>query len=262
MPIGNSEMLLASLYKSLGRAWSDADITELLNFRRRYILACYLNDKHPIWNSAVSNPSGEKLMALFDLSEFEMSTPQCSTHYSPAGNGDVLDIVVHQNIRVSDVTVSDFLDSDHMPIIFHILDHVKIRNLSEPIETFTDWEQFQSFASELISPRIKINSGIEVDKAACNFSAPIASAYRLETSKVTLSGINNDTPGLDRLLKHKRRLRKLWQETRDPACKTTVNWIMKSIRRISVKRHMISGKQKQVTLKSHLRLFGPLRNLS
>jgi hypothetical protein len=41
-------------------------------------------------------------MALFDLSGFEISAPQCSTQYSPAGNGDVLDIVVHQNIRVSE----------------------------------------------------------------------------------------------------------------------------------------------------------------
>jgi hypothetical protein len=47
--------------------------------------------------------------------------------------------------------------------------------------------------------------------------------------------INNDIPGLDRLLKHKRRLRTLWQETRDPACKTAVNWVKKSIRRIARK---------------------------
>jgi hypothetical protein len=146
-------------------------------------LAGDLNAKHPFWNSAVSNPSDEKLMALFDLSEIEISAPQCPTHYSPAGNGDMLDIVVHQNIRVSDVTVSDILDSDHQPIIFHILDHVKIRNLSEPIGKITDWDRFQSFTSELISPRMEINSGVEADKAALNFTASIASAYRLTTSK-------------------------------------------------------------------------------
>jgi hypothetical protein len=72
IPIGNSEVLLTSVYKSPGRAWSNADITELLTFRRRYILAGDLNAKHPFWNSAVSNPSGEKLMALFDLSEYEI----------------------------------------------------------------------------------------------------------------------------------------------------------------------------------------------
>jgi hypothetical protein len=196
-------------------------------------LAGDLNAEHPFSNSAVANHSGENLMVLFDLSEFEISAPQYTTHYFPARNSDVLDIVVHLNIRLSDVIVSDILDSDHLPIIFHILDHVKIRNLSEPIENFTDWDRFQSLASERISPRIEINSGVEGDKAARDRTAPIASAYRLATSKVTLSDINNDIPGLDRLLKHKRRLRKLWQDTRDPECKTAVNWVTKSIRRMT-----------------------------
>jgi hypothetical protein len=56
--------------------------------------------------------------------------------------------------------------------------------------------------------RIEINSGVEADKAACNFTASIASAYRLATSKVTLSDTNNDIPGLDRPVKHKLSLRK------------------------------------------------------
>jgi hypothetical protein len=38
IPIGNTEMLLASVYKSPLRAWRDADITELLNFRAKSIL--------------------------------------------------------------------------------------------------------------------------------------------------------------------------------------------------------------------------------
>jgi hypothetical protein len=137
-------------------------------------------------------------MALFNLSKFEISAPQYPTNYSHAGNGDMLDVVVHQNIRVSDVIVS-ILDLDHLPIIFHILDHIKIRHLSEPIEKFTDWDQFQSLALELIPPRIKIKMGVEADKAVCNFTASVALAYRLSTSKVTLLDINNCLPGLDRL---------------------------------------------------------------
>jgi hypothetical protein len=85
----------------------------------------------------------------------------------------------NQNIRISDVTVSDILDSDHLPIAFYILDHVKIMNISEPIEKFTDWNRFQSLASELITPKIGINSGVETDKAARDFTASIASAYRM-----------------------------------------------------------------------------------
>jgi hypothetical protein len=175
------------------------------------------------------NTSGEKLLQLLHVNDFEISAPQNPTHYSPAGNGDVLDIVVQQNIRLSHVIVSDILDSDHLPTVFNILEHVTIKQLSEPFEKITDWERFQNIASNLTSPRIEINSGVEADKAALKFTASIASAYRPSTSKVKISELNSDIPGLDKLLKHKKRLRKLWQETRDPLCKKEFNWISKRL---------------------------------
>jgi hypothetical protein len=121
----------------------------------------------------------------------------------------VLDIVLHKNVRLSEVIVSDILDSDHLPIIFHLLDHIRSRNLLDLVDRFTDWERFQRLASELISPKIQINSEEEAYKAARDFTAFIASAYRIATSKITLLDINKDIPGLEYLLKHKRRLRKL-----------------------------------------------------
>jgi exonuclease III len=75
IPIGNNEILFAAVYRSPGHAWIDADITELLSFRKKCILTGDLNAKHPFWNSRVSNPSGEKLMNLLDLEDFEISAP-------------------------------------------------------------------------------------------------------------------------------------------------------------------------------------------
>jgi hypothetical protein len=76
----------------------------------------------------------------------------------------MLGIVVHKNVWLLELTVSDILDSDHLPIVFYLLDHDRTRNLSDLLDKFTDWEWFQSLASELISPRIQINSGEEADK--------------------------------------------------------------------------------------------------
>jgi hypothetical protein len=42
-------------------------------------------------------------------------------------NGDILDTVVDQITRLSGVIVSDILGSDHLPVVFHILDHVKTK---------------------------------------------------------------------------------------------------------------------------------------
>jgi hypothetical protein len=120
-----------------GHAWNDADITKLLRFRYKSLLAGDLNAKHPFWNSVVSNLSGVKLLNLLHINEFEISAPQCPTHYSPAGNGDTLDVVLHKNIRLSEV-VCDILDTDHLPFLFHLLAHVITMNLSDPVGKFSD----------------------------------------------------------------------------------------------------------------------------
>jgi hypothetical protein len=229
-------MLLASVYKSPLRTWRDADITELLNLRTKCILAGDLNATHPVWNSKVSNPSGLKLLDLFVNCNFEISAPQHPTHFVSDGRGDVLDIVVHKDIQLSKVRMLDIMNSDHLPTMFCILDHVKAREILDPVEKFTDWERFQSLTSALLSPRIKINSCTETDKAARNFAASVVSEYRLSTETTTISDSNLDPSGLDQLPKHKQRLGKLRQETWDPSCKTAVNWVTKTIRRMVRKR--------------------------
>jgi hypothetical protein len=104
-----------------------------------------------------------------------------------------------------------------------------------------DLDRFQSLATELILPKVESNSRVEADSAARDFAASIAWAYTLSTRKTTLSDINNHFPGLDRLLKHKQRLREMWQETMDPACKTAVNWVTKQIRGMSRKMYLNGG---------------------
>jgi hypothetical protein len=81
---------------------------------------------------------------LFYVIEFWISAPQCHTHYSHGGNGDILTIVVHQNIRLSGVIVSDILGWYHQPIVFHILDNIKTKNLLDQFEKFTQWKHFKA----------------------------------------------------------------------------------------------------------------------
>jgi hypothetical protein len=192
-------VLLAAVCKSPGHAWNDADITELLSFRHKSLPAGNLNAKHPFWNSAISNTSGAKLLNLLHVNEIEISGPQCPTHYSPAGNGDVLDIFVHENVRLSEIIVSDIMESDHLPIVLHLLDHIRTKNLSNPVDKFTDFERFESIACELISPMIQIISGEKADKAVRDFIAFISSAYRLSLSKISLSHLNKGLSGLESL---------------------------------------------------------------
>jgi hypothetical protein len=93
-----------------------------------------------------------------------------------------------------------------------------------------------SCASELISPSIQIYSSNGADKASHDFASSIATAYRLLTRKTTLSDWKYKIPDIRHLLKHKRKLRKLWIEERDPVCKMAVNWVTQNIRRMVQKK--------------------------
>jgi hypothetical protein len=101
--IGNSRMLLVAVCKSPGHARCNRDVTELLSFRQKSLLAGDLNAKHTYWNSVISKSSGAKLLNLL-----QFTAPQCPTHYSPTADGNVLDIVVHKNVRLSEIIVSDW----------------------------------------------------------------------------------------------------------------------------------------------------------
>jgi hypothetical protein len=108
----------------------------------------------------------------------------------------------HQNFRLSEVVVPDNLGSDHFPVVFSILGPVRAKETFDPVENFTDWERFQSFASELISTNIQIHCSEQADKAARNFAASIALACR----KITLLDQKYELLGLYHLLELKRSL--------------------------------------------------------
>jgi hypothetical protein len=116
-----------------------------------------------------------------------------------------------------------------------MLYNVSTKVISVPFETFTVWDGFQSPVSDLISPSTQIHTFEFAEETARIFTASKASAYRLSTHKITLSELNEELPELERLLQVKHRLRKLWQETRDPVCKTAVNWVNKTVRKMSQK---------------------------
>jgi hypothetical protein len=128
VPIGNSEVLLATVYKPPNKPWCD-DVINLLIFINKSLVAGVLSVKDPAWNSHTSNPSGEKFLALFVSNDSHISASQSPTHYTPRGCGDIFDTVFHQNVHLPGVTVSDVLDSEHIPISFNILELLALRTL-------------------------------------------------------------------------------------------------------------------------------------
>lgn len=67
--------------------------------------------------------------------------------------------------------------------MFTFLDPLRAREAFDPVEILTDWERFQSLASELVSPCIHIRFSEEAVKVARGF---IPFTYRLSTRKTTI----------------------------------------------------------------------------
>jgi hypothetical protein len=107
-------------------------------------------------------PSGEKLLDLFDNNNFQISVPHSPLHYTPQGHGSVLDIMVLQNVHLSDVTSWTQITSLSFPTYIIML-------------ALGIFRRFRSLTTELNSPEIHIDTIEEAEKAASNFTAPIAS---------------------------------------------------------------------------------------
>jgi hypothetical protein len=67
-------------------------------------------------NVHFSNLSCSKLLILLHVNEFEIPAPKYSTHFCTLGNCDALDIVVHKNVWLPEVIVTDILKLENLLI--------------------------------------------------------------------------------------------------------------------------------------------------
>lgn len=75
------------------------------------------------------------------------------------------------------------------------------------------------------------------------FSVLVKPAAIKPTSKITLSKLHNDLSFLEGLLIQKWRSWNLWQITRDLPSNTSVNWVSKTIKRMTRTKHSNAGKE-------------------
>jgi hypothetical protein len=106
---------------------------------------------------------------------------------------------------------------------------------------------------ERVEAAIDRHSSNWADKASCDFAASTVSAYRQTTRKHTILDQKYEIPGLDRLLKNKRKLRKLWQEPGIHHAKWQKTGSLKISGEWCGKEHLKDRKQSWQTTKSHLK---------
>ena len=60
---------------------------------------------------------------------------------------------------LSDISISDYLESDNISILFNLLDYATTTNISGNVRLFTGWQLFHSLVSDLISSKSRFIKG-------------------------------------------------------------------------------------------------------
>jgi hypothetical protein len=204
----------------------------------RFLAGGDYNAKHPNWGSRLTTPRGRQLMAAINAHQLEhLSTGEPT--YWPTDRSkipDLLDFFVTKGISHNYLTVTSCLDlsSDHSPIIVSINSSIQFKDPPDTLHNkHTDWEQFRQNLNELLTQRIELKTSMDLDNAVAYFNNSVQAAARLATPPNRPQVRNQVIYPVDvkRRVAERRRLRRIWQNSRNPRDKALFNRASQSLKR-------------------------------
>lgn len=205
----------------------------------RFLSGGDYNAKHPMWGSRLANPRGRQLLrTLNELSLDYLSTGEptywpSDIHKIP----DLLDFFVTKGLPRNYLNIESSLDlsSDHSPIIVTVNSSVVLR----PAPPFlynknTDWNYFRELVNQNLNLKISLKSKEDLDDAVECFNKTMQnSAWRATPDRKHYHRFQNNYPvEVFRKLAEKRRLRRIWQNTRNQNDKTNLNRATQQLKRL------------------------------
>lgn len=228
------DLRLGAVYKSPSSVINTEDLDNLLNSNGNIILAGDFNAKSPIWHSSCTNYAGNSLLNHMEHNDYIIVAPDTPTYFPDIHyhNPDVLDIALikSQNIHYQLQNLND-LSSDHNPILLILTNPTTGIIPTNNDKYFTNWKRFAVHLHEAITdPNPTMASVSEIDNAVDHLTSTFQEIISRNTTTIPAKSFKGLPKELLNSLKHKRRLRKLWQHTRDPEAKTMFNQQSKLVR--------------------------------
>lgn len=221
---------IVSVYKSPSKALEESDLDSLLNLGQSTIIAGDLNCKSPDWNSLITNTNGRRLKAFAENRYLAVVGPLQPTRYG-YGRPDVLDIAIMHNVAMTySISTVTELSSDHNPVLLELgtpttcNDQFRTKKVS--------WHKFKSNLENAQDTINLYTSKRIVDEATSSLQTTIQTALvhatRYENS---VSQPNSRLPdSVQELIRNRRRAKRLYQNTLNPAHKTELNRLTNQVR--------------------------------
>lgn len=223
----NEELRIVSIYKRPTTPLITNDIEMLLDTSCHTIIAGDLNCKHNSWNSITNNQAGILLSNYIDSrNDVTIIAPTTPTHYpeNPRHRPDILDIAIMKTgqMKYQITNLPSELSSDHTPIQLDIQTCATQILPPGPIRS-TLWPAFcQEMNSHTFVP--DLTTEIKIDTSISSLSTLITTSLENHTTTHDTTNWQKELPNaIKNEIKRKRRLRTLWQRTRDPQVKSELN---------------------------------------
>lgn len=196
------------------------------------------NAKHPNWGSRLTTPRGRQLLATINANQLEhLSTGEPT--YWPTDMSripDVLDIFITKGISHNYLMATSCLDlsSDHSPIIVSISSSIQFTNRPDTLHNkLTDWEQFRQNLNGLLTQKLALKTPIDLDYAVAYFNDCVQTAARLATppNRPQVRSQFIYPVEVKRRVAERRRLRRIWQNSRHPRDKALFNRASQNLKR-------------------------------
>lgn len=223
-------IVLSAVYCPPRHKITEAEFTDYFKtLGPRFVAGGDWNAKHLFWGSRCSVTRGRELKLCVDSNHFQAISTGDPTYWPADPNKlpDLLDFFITQNICHLHTTIESSYDgsSDHTPVILTISATPLIREKPESLHSHkTDWIGFRTYIEDNINLNVSLKSPEDVDEA-CRYVTNLIQVAAWNNSPY--QNVTTKTPALPHEVKlkvqEKRRLRRVWQQSRHPLDKKILN---------------------------------------
>ncbi|KAK2579085.1 hypothetical protein KPH14_010934 [Odynerus spinipes] len=234
-------LTVSAIYCPPKHTIKEDDFTKFFNtLGSRFIAAGDYNAKHPWWGSRLSTPTprGKQLYQVIQKNKLYVLSTGEQTYWptDPHKIPDLLDFCVIKGIgqHYLDIKPSLDLSSDHTPLIVNVSFSVIERNTPSTLHTRkTNWDTYRCLLDEKVSCNKPLKTEEQLETAIEHFTVSIQEVAWEATPTISSKETPLETSdSIKKLIAERRKLRKQWQQSRNPVNKTRLNRATRRLKKL------------------------------
>lgn len=234
----NQNITVVAIYCPPRHALKTEQYLNFLNYQgHRFIIGGDFNAKHTHWGSRLTTTKGKELLEACKQLNCEIISTGKPTYWPTDPNKipDLIDFFIIRNISINYLHIEEAWDmsSDHSPILLTLSDNIiQKENSPRLVNRQTDWCSYKFELENLISLSVPLKTREQLDNEIELLTHNIQQAAWNNTPTIpTRTKGNNYPKEIRNLISEKRKLRRKWHQTRNPADKTALNNASQRLRR-------------------------------